>query len=122
MDTNFTIRAEGSTAANASFEDELASSVNCEVERNEPSLSASQTAHDFCSFVVIYKAEIKTALELTAAAVKLVAGLIGLAERSKVKMTLVDSGRQVTIEAGRRADLDALMTMILRPSRPISET
>ena len=121
MDTSFTIVVEGSAAADAAFENELASSVSGVVEREEPSLSALQTAHDICAFVVTHKAEIKTALELAPAAVKLVAELIGLAERRKVKMTLVDGGQQITIEAGRRADLEALMSMILRQSRPTSE-
>lgn len=121
MDTRYTIFVEGPAAADAAFENELASSAGGTVKRNKPRLSALQTAHDICSFVVNHEAEIKTAFELTAAAVKVVAGLIGLAERRKVKMTLVASGRQITIEAGRRADLEAMMGVILRKSQPIPE-
>lgn len=121
MDTSFTIVVEDAAAADAAFEDELGHSAGGEVEREEPSLSALQTAHDIYAFVVNHKAEIKTALELTAAAVKLVAGLIGLAERRKVKMTLVEGGRQITIEAARRTDLETLMSRILRQSRPTLE-
>jgi hypothetical protein len=118
VDTSFTIVVVGSAAAEAGFETELATSIDGEVELGESSLSALQTVQDIFAFVVSYKAEIKTAFELTAAAAKLVAGLIGLKERRKVKMMLVDGDRKITIEADRRADLEKMMGVILRKSHP----
>jgi hypothetical protein len=114
MQPSFTIVAEGETAGADDFVHELSAAAGGEVEREDSGLSLLATAAIVFGFVVSHKEAIQAGLDLAQTVAKIVSGLIGLAERHKVKLTLVEAGRQITIEADRRADLEQMMTAILK--------
>ena len=121
MQASFTVIVEGDVAANLAFDAELAEATAAEVEREDAGLGIVETAAAVWTFVVTHREEIKTALELAPAVTKIVSGLIGLVQRRKVSMTLVEGGREIKIDATNRADLEAVMSDILR-ARPAGPT
>jgi hypothetical protein len=115
MDASFTVVAGGPGADSSEFERELAVAVAGEVEREEPDLGV---VADLLAFIVTYKTEILLGLSLASQALQIVDRLIELASRRGATIRVVDRGREVTVETGRRQEAADLVRAVLERSVP----
>jgi hypothetical protein len=115
MDAIFTVIAGGPGTDGSAFERELAVAVAGEAEREGPALSV---AADLWTFIVTYKEEILLGLTLADSALQIVDRLIELATRRGATIKVVDRGREVTVETGRRQEAADLVRAVLERSAP----
>jgi hypothetical protein len=115
MDANFTVIAGGPGTDGSAFERELAVAVAGEVEREEPTLGV---AADLWTFIVTHKEQVLLGFALADVALQIVDRLIELAARRGATIKVVDRGREVTVETGRRQEAADLVRAALERSAP----
>ncbi len=116
MDASFTLVADVPADAAAELEAALADATGSEIEQEPPALGLIVGAIGAVAYVVTHAHQLKDVFEAAKAATGLVSALIGLSERRQIKLTLVEGGRQITVEAARREDLEAILTKLLERS------
>src|SRR5262245_14494032 len=110
MDASFTVVASGPGTGDPVFERELAAAVAGEAEREEPELGVLA---DLWTFIVTYRTELLLGISLAKHALQIVDRLIELATRRGATIKVVDRGREVTVETGRRQEAADLVRAVL---------
>jgi len=116
MDASFTLVADVPADGAAELQAALAEATGSEIEQEPPALGLIAATIGAVAYVVTHAHQLKDVFEAAKAATGLASALIGIAERRQIKLTLVEGGRQITVEATRREDLEAILTKLLERS------